>query len=328
MLSEPQELAGHVQISSTTDGSDLISLPTEIYESILDELVEWPETLRACALVSHLFAQLAQKLLFSPICLKRPTQAFDLLLGKRLYSVRQPSKRFLNRFFRILSSSPHLAGYVKSLIVVIIDQYTSSDNAVQQILSLLANLEELGLAGDTRDSKLAFLDWGNDLRMGILELCSSDRLVKICLVHVSFPLSALGLAPRLETLKLRHVLFISDSELDHDHRTYGSGFGFEFRWYIMRKEKHPPAILKHVSVTSTNAEEWSACYPWLVSHLDLTHIKTLELDIDFDDADEETAEEARQAILDLLSGCSATLETLRLFMPDLEECRFTFRSFM
>ena len=143
------------------------------------------------------------------------------------------------------SPLPPILGSVKSLIVVTIDQSTSSDNAVQQILSLLANLEELGLAGDTRDSKLAFLDWGNDLRMGILELCSSDRLVKICLVHVSFPLSALGLAPRLETLKLRHVLFISDSELDH--RTYGSGFGFEFRWYIMRKEKHPPARLKHVS---------------------------------------------------------------------------------
>jgi len=326
ILSEPQELATHTQIpSTTTDGSNLISFPTEIYESILDELVEWPETLRACAPVSHLFAQLAQKLLFSCICLKRPTRVVNPAPGEKLYV--QPSIGF----FRVLSSSPHLAGYVKSLIVSDADSFkyantyrehrswirSSSDHAVHQILPLLANLEELGLAGNTRDSRLDFLAWGSDLRMGILERCSSDRLVKIRLAYVrNVPFSLLVLAPRLETLRLKNVLFISDL----DHTTFGRAVDLQ--------ERHPPARLKHVSVTSTDAEEWSACYAWLASHLDLTHIKTLELNIDFYDEDEEMVEEARQAILNLLSGCSATLETLRLFMPDLEECRFTFRFFM
>ena len=112
MLSEPQELAAHIQIpSTTTNGSNLISLPTEIYETILEELVEWPQTLRACALVSHLFAQLAQKLLFSCICLKRPIKVVNPVGGDESYV------RASIRFFQIFSSSPHLAGYVKSLIV-------------------------------------------------------------------------------------------------------------------------------------------------------------------------------------------------------------------
>jgi hypothetical protein len=331
MLSEPQELAAHTQIpSATTDGSNLIFFPTEIYESILDELVEWPETLRACALVSRLFAQLAQKLLFSCICLKRPTKVVNPALGEESYV--RPSIGF----FRTLSSSPHLAGYVKSLIVSDADSFrqhytyrenrswirSSSDHAVHQILPLLANLEELGLAGNARDSRLDFLAWGNDLRIGILEQCSSDRLVTIRLAYIrNVPLSLLGLAPRLETLRLKNVLFISDV----DHTTFGRPLYLQENMKLM--ERHTPARLKHVSVTSSHAEEWCACYPWLASHLDLTHIKTLELNIDFDDAEEETVEEARQAILDLLSGCSATLETLRFFMPDLEECRFTFRSF-
>jgi hypothetical protein len=324
MLSEPQELAAHAQIpSATTDGSNLISFPTEIYESILNELVEWPETLRACSLVSRLFAQLSQKLLFRCICLKRPTQVSNPAPGDESYV--RPSIGF----FRALSSSPHLAGYVKSLIVSDADPFrhrntyreirswirSSFDNAVHQILPLLA-LKELGLAGNVQDS-LNFFAWGNDLRMGILEQCSSDRLVKIRLAHIrNVPLSLLGLAPRLETLRLKSVLFISDL----DHTIFGRPF------YL--QERHPPARLKHVSVTSTFAEEWSVCYPWLASHLDLTHIKTLELNIDFYDVEEEMAEEAHQAILNLLSGCSATLETLRFFMPDLEECRSTFRSFM
>ena len=332
MLSEFQELAAHVQISSTTtDGSNLISLPTEIYESILDELVESPETLRACALVSRLFAQLAQKLLFSCICLKRPTKVVNPALGDESYT-----RPYLH-FFQILSSSPHLAGYIKSLIVSDADplkyRYTyreyrswirpSSYNAVHKILPLLANLEELGLTGNVEGVRLDFLAWGNDLRMGILEQCSSDRLVKIRLAYVkNVPLSLLGLAPRLETLRLKNVFFISDL----DHTTFGRAF--DLHEYMKLKERHPPAQLKHVSVTWTNADEWSSYYPWLASHLDLTHIKTLELNVDFFDADDETAEEARQAILNLLSGCSATLETLRFFMPDLEECRFTFRSFM
>ena len=332
MLSEPQKLAPHTQIpSTTTDGSNLISLPTEIYESILHELVQWPETLRACALVSRLFAQLAQKLLFSCICLQRPTKVVNPVLGDESYV--RPSIRF----FQILSSSPHLAGYVKYLIVSDAGpfkyQYTyreyrpwirsSSDHAMHQILLLLANLEELGIAGNPRDSRLDFLAWGNDLRMGILERCSSDRLVKIRLACVrNVPLSLLGLAPRLETLRLRNVLFL----LDFDHTTLGRAFDLEE--YMKLKERHPPARLKDVSMMSTNVEEWHAWYPWLASHLDLTHIKTLELDVDFDGADEETVEDARQAILNLLSGCSATLETLRFFMPDLEECRFTFCSFM
>lgn len=116
--------------------------------------------------------------------------------------------------------------------------------------------------------------------------------------------------------------------LDSDHTT--AGRGFDLQDYIKVKERYPPARLKDVSVTSMSSEEWRTYYPWLASRLDLTHIETLELNIDFGDAEEETIEEDRQAIWNLLNGCSATLETLWFFMPpiELEECRFIFHSFM
>jgi len=302
------------------DGLKVVPLPTEIYESILDELAESPETLRACALVCHLFAQRAQKLLFSSICLTGPTKVFNRALGIRSYV--WPSMRFL----QIISSSPRLAEHVKSLIVTDTAHlqfyreelsWIRSDNMVHQILPRLTNLKELGLEGNFRGSSLNFRKCGDNLRMRILEQCSSERLVGIRLTCVrNVPLSLLGLAPRLETLVLTKVLFVPDfaaEEVSHLQR------------YAELKEKSPPARLKHFSVKLTTSEEWRTIYPWLASHLDLTHIKTLDLHIDFEGALEETVEEGLQAISNLLRGCSATLETLRFLMP--EQSRFPFHSF-
>jgi len=289
----------------------MVSLPIEVYESILDELSESPETLRACALVSHLFAQRAQKLLFSYVSLTRPTKVFKAALGIRSHV--WPSMRF----HHILSSSPHLAGYVKSLVIS--DEATlhfyreelswiRSDNMLHRILPQLVNLEELKLEGNPRGSSLNFRKWGDSLRAGILERCSSERLVTLHLAHVrNIPLSLLALAPRLETLWLKRALFVPD---DHDTKL---------------KEKSPPAQLKHFSVIWMRSEEWHTFYPWLASHLDLTYIKILELNIDFENELEAIVEEGLQAISNLLRGCSATLETLRFFMP--EESKFPFHSF-
>ena len=297
--------------SAIPDGSKVVPLPTEIYESILDELAESPETLRACALVCHLFAQRAQKLLFSSIFLTRPTKVFKRALGIRSYV--WPSMRFL----QIISSSPLLAGHVKSLIISDTAHlqfyreelsWIRSDNTVHQILPRLTNLKELGFEGNFRGSGLNFRKWGDNLRVGILEQCSSERLVVIRLTCVrNVPLSLLGLAPRLETLVLKKVLFLPDFTAEEV---------FYLQRYAKLKERSPPARLKHLSVTMTISEEWRTIYPWLASHLDLMHIKTLDLHIDFEGALEEKVEEGLQAISNLLRGCSATLETLRFLMPE------------
>ena len=307
---------------ATPEGSKVVQLPTEIYESILDELIESPETLCACALVCHLFAQQAQKLLFSSISLTHPAKVFKPALGIRLFV--WPSMRFL----QIISSSPHLAGYVKTLGIsdeAPIQFYREecswirSDNAVHQILPRLVNLEELDLEGNPRGMSLNFRKWGDDLRAGILERCSSERLVAIHLAHVrNVPLNILILAPRLETLGLKKVRFVP--EFDH----YTVGEVFDLQQYTT-KEKSPPARLERVSVTLMRCEEWRTFYPWLVSHLDLTHLRLLELHVDFDNALEETVEEGLQAISNLLRGCSSTLETLGFLMPELS--RLPFHSF-
>ena len=312
--SEPQELAAHAPIpSTTTDGANLISLPTEIYESIVDKVVDWG-TLRAFALVCHLFAQLAQKLIFSSISLTRPITWF---IAQRIGSYVWSPIHFL----QILSSSPHLAGYVKSLKLS--DgahlqfyheelSWIRSDNVVHQILPRLINLELLSLEGNPQGSSLNFRAWGENLRAGILERCSSERLVMIHLAHVrNIPLNLLALAPRLETLALRNVLFVSKFD------RYTVGDVFDLQGYTKLKERFPPAQLKHFSVMWMRSKEWRTFYPWLASHLDLTHIKTLDLYIDFENAREEIIEAGLQAISNILRGCSATLETLGFLMPEL-----------
>jgi hypothetical protein len=320
--SEPHELAGHaLSPSATTDGSNLLSLPTEIHQSILGKLDL--QSLRACALICHLFAQLVQKIIFSSIYLTRPITLFT--------SLRIPSYIWNPmRFLQILSSSPHLAGYVKHLLVsddARLQFYREelswirSDNALHQILPRLVNLEELSLEGNPRGTRLNFRKWGDDLRAGILERCSSERLVTIHLAHVkNVPLNLLVLAPRLETLILKKVLFVP--EFNH----YAVGGVFQgLQQYTTLKERSLPARLKYVSMMWMRCEEWRTFYPWLAFHLDLTHIKILELHINFKKAREEIVEEGLQAISNLLRGCSATLETLKFSIPEL--CRFPFHSF-
>ncbi|KIM36668.1 hypothetical protein M413DRAFT_449017 [Hebeloma cylindrosporum] len=299
--------------SDTADGSEVVPLPTEIYESILDELSDSPKTLCACALVCHLFAQRAQQLLFSSICLKRPTKVYKPDLGIRSYV--WPSMRFL----QIISSSPHLAGYVKSLIVSDQDDlrkyyreelsWIRSDKAVHQILPRLDNLKELGLKGNIRGGRLNCRKWGDSLRAGILGRCSSESLVAINLVHVrNVPLSFLSLAPRLEKLELQSVLFVPE----FNHSTAGEVFD------LQKVEGRSPTVrLQHLAVTWSSSDEWHTFYPWLVSLQSLTHIKTLDLHVNFEDClDEEAIQGGMQAISNLLRRCSGTVETLRLLIPE------------
>jgi len=190
------------------------------------------------------------------------------------------------RFLQTLSLSPHLARYVKALIIGVEDplelyyedlSWTRADNALHQILPQLDNVEELVLEGNTLGSCVNFRrKLGHDLRAGILERCSSERLVVIYLVHLkNVPLCLLSLAPRLESLALQSVSFAP--ELDH-HAIAGGPLSS----HNNIKERRPPARLKAVYVRSTTSKQWRTLYPWLEHvHLDLTHIKTLELHIDF-----------------------------------------------
>lgn len=111
-LSERQMLVVHPQNPANPDEPKVVPLPIEIYEDIIvSTRLYSPETLRACALVCHLFAQRAQKLLFSYICLIRPTNVFIPAVFIR--SCIWASVRFLETLF----SFPHFARYVKALII-------------------------------------------------------------------------------------------------------------------------------------------------------------------------------------------------------------------
>ena len=253
----------------TPDVAKVVPLPIEIYEYIIDHLLYSPETLCACALVCHAFTQRAQKLLFTFICFTRQTNVFKPTMFTKPYV--WPAVRFV----QTLSHFPHLARHVKALVISVEDR---ADNAVHQILPQLDNLEELVLEGNTRRNSVDFRrKLGHDLRVGILERCSSERLVVIYLVYVkNVPLCLLSLAPRLESLALQSVSFAP--ELDH-HGTVGGVL------YLHKKikERRPPSRLREVYVKSTTSEEWRTLYPWLEHvHLELTHIKSLELHIDFE----------------------------------------------
>ena len=178
--------------------SKVVTLPIEIYEYIIDHLLYSPETLCACALVYYAFTQRAQKLLFTFICLTRQTNVFKPTMFTKPYV--WPAVRFV----QTVSHFPHLARHVKALIISVEDPFelycndlswTRADNAVHQIFPQLDNLEELVLEGNTRGNCVDFRrKLGHDLRVGILERCSSERLVVIYLVYVkNVPLCLLSL---------------------------------------------------------------------------------------------------------------------------------------
>lgn len=77
------------------------TLPSELIEAIIEEvgMKDDVTTLKQCALVSKDFVYQAQKHLFRTIDLDR----------------RLPRKKYYQRFYRLLSASPHIGKYVREL---------------------------------------------------------------------------------------------------------------------------------------------------------------------------------------------------------------------
>jgi hypothetical protein len=226
-----------------------------------------------------------------------------------------------------LSSSPHLARYVRSLNISDVKSYDKepswidSDDAVHKIVTLLADLEALSLGCTTGGIHLNFLEWGHDLRRAISKRCSSERLVAIHLAHLRcVPLRLLGLAPQLEELRLTGVFFAPELDRSIFHLAYTSQDD------VKLKERLPRARLKHLSLTSTISGEWRTFY-YLLDHvqLDLTHLKALKIHVNFSNREDVSAEDL-QAISNILRGCSSTVETLSLLVP--REGGFTICSFL
>ena len=84
------------------------------------------------------------------------------------------------------------------------------------------------------------------------------------------------------------------------------------------------AQLKAFDIKAKNLLEWCAFHQFLpYLHLDFSHIQTLDLHIVYTPPNASSLstlssllDRERQTITDLVHGCKATLETLRLYVPE------------
>ncbi|KAF8191154.1 hypothetical protein BJ912DRAFT_304191 [Pholiota molesta] len=178
--------------------------------------------LQNCALVCHLFALRAQRILFKSITLSRPHKGFRW----NVLSLRHPSRRF----FTLLNGSPHLGTYVEELEIA--DNahlsfyreelsWIRQDMALPIIVAKLDNLRHLSISGNHTGNRLNFNAWTEALKSALLKRCQSPLLTKISLKYVrNVPISIFLQAPALESVDLFKSVFIVDGVLSVSGQVY------------------------------------------------------------------------------------------------------------
>jgi hypothetical protein len=278
-----------------------IRLPPELCEAIIDQIPTQDRlALQNCALVCHLFALRAQRILFKSITLSRPHKGFRW----NVLSLRHPSRRF----FTLLNGSPHLGTYVEELEIA--DNahlsfyreelsWIRQDMALPIIISKLDNLRHLSISGIHTGNRLNFNAWTEALKSALLKRCQSPLLTKISLKYVrNVPISIFLQAPALESVDLFKSVFIVDGVLPVSSQAY--------------KPK-----LREFTYTATTYYEWTSFYPWLLNDdgggLDLTFLTYLSLHVDFNG--HVGIDKDIDAIAWIVRQCAGTVERLSLFYP-------------
>jgi len=313
-----------------------VPLPAEIYELIIDVLFDSRQTLRSCALVCHLFAQRAQKHLFARVDFTRPVRTAKRILGRYIW----PTERFL----QLLTVSPHIAPHVKHLHIsdeLHLEPYNEErswirrDTSLTSVLPYLEEVETLSIAGyDGRRTWLKFGEWSLGLRCEILCICQCSKLTRLSFSSVQdLPMSLLDRAPNLMELVLTNVLVVPDHYTAEQFQVYHQQQqeegvqeedGTLYRDGELALCGRRRAQLKALDITATNWAQWHAFHLFSrYFHLDFSHIRTLDLHITYTSpianvlsaVGSELGGPGRQAITDLVHGCKAMLETLRLHIP-------------
>lgn len=275
-----------------------IRLPPELCEAIIDQIPTRDcLSLQNCALVCHLFALRAQRILFKSIILSRPHKGFRW----NVLSLRHPSRRF----FMLINGSPHLQNYVEDLEIA--DNahlsfyreelsWIRQDMALPIIISKLDNLRHLSISGNHTGNRLNFNAWTEALKSAILKKCQSSLLTKISLTYVrNVPISIFLQAPALESVHLFKSVFIVDGVLPVSSQVY-----------------RPK--LREFTYTATTYYEWTSFYPWLLNYdggIDLTFLTYLSLHVDF--SVHEGVERDVDAVAWIVRQCAGTVERLSLF---------------
>lgn len=174
------------------------TLPSELIEAIIEEvgMKDDVTTLKQCALVSKDFLYQAQKHLFRTIDLDR----------------RLPRKKYYQRFYRLLSASPHIGEYVRELHLGdggeedfgTDESWITTTKTLPAMLQLLPRVESFSLSFNSD-----LTSWKNlpgDLRSALSALFRLPSLQSVALEFITrFPPQLLMALGQVRTLSLSCV---------------------------------------------------------------------------------------------------------------------------
>ncbi|KAF6747542.1 hypothetical protein DFP72DRAFT_972381 [Ephemerocybe angulata] len=268
-------------------------IPPELVETII-AFVSYRPTLKACSLAGPAFTLPAQRGLFAEVFLSPP---------KSRSQKRSPANRFLN----LITSSPHLASFVHSLVIECEDSvqgqpWLYSDNDLQHVFPRLSKLTKISVNGriqpdDEGMSGKANLSWTSlsaSLRTALISLIRSGSVVDLELGGFSrIPVSSVvDSCSRLKKLSLLPLYLVDDTPLPDAESSENPS---ENRVHLEDiKIKQSAVALRRTA-------------DWLLSptcHLDVGELKRLHFEV-------STLDDHRQ-ISKIVNTCSKSLEHLEV----------------
>jgi len=264
---------------TTSNASEPPKLHVELYEHIFAHLdaIEDFQTLLNLSLTCATLSKYGQAVLFSKVVLGRPTVNPPLSTVKTtVRSNTAPPRMFrpATLFRALLGASPHLAKYVKELVIS--DRrylpfyqkeksWLRGDEQIALILPLLPNLCKISIYGYPSHIDHRFT-WDllrpslqraivDELRIGTISSLDAHRL--------DIPVAILGLSPSLKYLSLRGTLF--RTALDASHHDEG-----------LPASLCKPS-LSSLEIATFEEVEWSQFEQWLTgpSSPNLSSLRTL-----------------------------------------------------
>ena len=266
------------------------TLPSELMEAIIDEVGLKGDitTLKQCALVSKNFVYQAQKYLFHTIDLDR----------------RLPRKKYYQRFHRLLSASPHIGEYVRSLHLGdggeedfgVDDSWITTTKTLPATLRLLPRVEAFSLTFNTD-----LTSWKNlpaDLRSAIAAIFRLPTLKNVALEFITrFPPQLLMALGQVRTLSLSCVEVDALGAVAVDKEILA---GWTMRLENLFLRGTSPATIKVIAAALAGAKEPT--------------LKRLALTPTFEDGFADTASE-------LITRSGEELETFE-WLPSIHFCEY------
>ncbi|KAF7309435.1 hypothetical protein MIND_00314300 [Mycena indigotica] len=199
------------------DQSELqVTLPSELIETILDELRDDHTTLKSCSIAASALCTPSQRHLFRSIWVHRANWQYYTVGQQALHRGVSTPSGTIRQAAAVLSDSPHLALYVKDLTIDLPDS-ANEDAPLARILKAVgANLGRFVISGLV----VRWSDLSPSLASALVDTLASQNLCSLHLLSVrGLPLESLRRAIKtIAALSIHASTFSSESPNTSDNK--------------------------------------------------------------------------------------------------------------